>query len=295
MARGRAARRALQRPRVPAAAGRAARSAWTCARRSSSRGSTARSTRTRSTRLRAAGHEVACHGWRHEPWHGVYDERERLARTARRARQPGRLPPARRPPQPRDARARCASSATPTARRPARAPAPRRHRRAAVPLGADRRLLLPAALRGAAARNGDPEAPMEPAVLRERVLAALDAHTDGHLALMFHPFLIRRRAVDVLAGCSSARRARAWGRRGGAGRRPAHETSAGRLDRPRASLLGRDAEPLRPRSITSVGTRASAGTLSDYLRPSPSARGRTARTPGRGRAATSRSAAASGP
>ena len=39
-------------------------------------------------------------------------------------------------------------------------------------------------------RNGDPEAPMEPAVVRERVLAALDAHTEGHLALIFHPFLL---------------------------------------------------------------------------------------------------------
>ena len=31
--------------------------------------------------LRAAGHEVACHGWRHEPWHGVADERGRLGRA----------------------------------------------------------------------------------------------------------------------------------------------------------------------------------------------------------------------
>ena len=31
--------------------------------------------------LRAAGHEVACHGWRHEPWHGVSDERGRLERA----------------------------------------------------------------------------------------------------------------------------------------------------------------------------------------------------------------------
>ena len=31
--------------------------------------------------LRAAGHEVACHGWRHEPWHGVPDERGRLERA----------------------------------------------------------------------------------------------------------------------------------------------------------------------------------------------------------------------
>ncbi len=39
-------------------------------------------------------------------------------------------------------------------------------------------------------RNGDPEAPMKPAVVRERVLAALDAHNEGHLALIFHPFLL---------------------------------------------------------------------------------------------------------
>ena len=47
-------------------------------------------------------------------------------------------------------------------------------------------------------RNGDPEAPMEPALLRERVLAALDAHTEGHLVLLFHPFLLSA-APDALA------------------------------------------------------------------------------------------------
>ena len=46
--------------------------------------------------------------------------------------------------------------------------------------------------------NGDPEVPMEPAVLRERVLAALDAHTEGHLTLIFHPFLLAA-APDALS------------------------------------------------------------------------------------------------
>jgi hypothetical protein len=47
-------------------------------------------------------------------------------------------------------------------------------------------------------RNGDPEAPMEPTVVRERVLAALDAHSEGHLALIFHPFLLTA-APDALS------------------------------------------------------------------------------------------------
>ncbi len=34
--------------------------------------------------------------------------------------------------------------------------------------------------------------------MRERVLAALDAHTDGHLVLLFHPFLLSA-APDALA------------------------------------------------------------------------------------------------
>ena len=48
--------------------------------------------------------------------------------------------------------------------------------------------------------NGDGEAPMEPAALRDRVLAALDEHAagDGHLALLFHPFLLTV-APDALA------------------------------------------------------------------------------------------------
>ena len=47
-------------------------------------------------------------------------------------------------------------------------------------------------------RNGDPEAPMEPAVVRERMLAALDAHDEGHLVLLFHPFLLSA-GPDALA------------------------------------------------------------------------------------------------
>ena len=39
---------------------------------------------------------------------------------------------------------------------------------------------------------------MEPAVVRERMLAALDAHDKGHLVLLFHPFLLSA-APDALA------------------------------------------------------------------------------------------------
>ncbi len=71
--------------------------------------------------LRAAGHEVACHGWRHEPWHEVSDEAERLARARDALGGPvGFRPPGGRLNERHDRRC-CASSATATARRPARA------------------------------------------------------------------------------------------------------------------------------------------------------------------------------
>jgi hypothetical protein len=40
--------------------------------------------------------------------------------------------------------------------------------------------------------HGDPEEPMAPAALRDAVLGALDVHVrgDGHLVLLFHPFLL---------------------------------------------------------------------------------------------------------
>ena len=48
--------------------------------------------------LAAAGHEVACHGWRHEPWAELEADRERelLARARTALGDPSRLPPTRR-------------------------------------------------------------------------------------------------------------------------------------------------------------------------------------------------------
>ena len=151
--------------------------------------------------LRAAGHEVACHGWRHEPWHEVTDERERLAR----ARDALGGPVGFRPPG-----GRLNDGTVPALRElgyryvsPAGARAGRLEGLAVLPFRwelIDAYYYLPhfGSLR---TRNGDPEEPMAPAALRERLLAALDAHTDGHLALLFHPFLLtlRPEALTVVA------------------------------------------------------------------------------------------------
>ena len=141
--------------------------------------------------LRAAGHEVACHGWRHEPWHGVSDERGRLER----ARDALGGPIGFRPPGGR------LNPETPELLSRARLPlllagrlaggAARRARGAAVPLGADRRLLLPAALRAAAGAQRRPRgADGAGGACASACWRALDAHTEGHLALIFHPFLL---------------------------------------------------------------------------------------------------------
>ena len=148
--------------------------------------------------LRDAGHEVACHGWRHEPWHGVADERGRLER----ARDALGGPVGFRPPGGR------LSPETPAILRelgfrycsPAGSRAGRLDGLAALPFRwelIDAYHYLPhfAPLRE---RNGDGAEPLEPAVLRERVLAALDAHAEGHLALIFHPYLLSGDTVGVL-------------------------------------------------------------------------------------------------
>jgi peptidoglycan/xylan/chitin deacetylase (PgdA/CDA1 family) len=120
--------------------------------------------------LAAAGHEVACHGWRHEPWAELDAGRERELL----------------------ARARTAlgfSYCSPAGSRPGRvdglAVLPFRWRQIdayySVPhFGELRR------------SNGDPEAPMAPTALRDAVLDALDERVrgDGHLVLLFHPFLL---------------------------------------------------------------------------------------------------------
>jgi peptidoglycan/xylan/chitin deacetylase (PgdA/CDA1 family) len=148
--------------------------------------------------LRAAGHEVACHGWRHEPWHEVTDEAERLAR----ARDALGGPVGFRPPG-----GRLNAGTAETLRElgftycsPAGSRAGLVGGIAALPFRwelIDAYYYLPHFGRRRA-RNGDPEEPMTPAVLRERVLAALDAHTEGHLVLLFHPFLLDA-APDALA------------------------------------------------------------------------------------------------
>ena len=148
--------------------------------------------------LRAAGHEVACHGWRHEPWHEVSDEAERLAR-ARDAlggpigfRPPGGRLNERTPEILGELGYRYCS--------PAGSRAGRLDGIAVLPFRwelIDAYYYVPhfGPLRE---RNGDSEAPMEPAVVRERMLAALDAHDEGHLVLLFHPFLLSA-GPDALA------------------------------------------------------------------------------------------------
>jgi peptidoglycan/xylan/chitin deacetylase (PgdA/CDA1 family) len=140
--------------------------------------------------LRAAEHEVACHGWRHEPWHGVSDERGRLERARDALGGPiGFRPPGGRlnPETPQLLSGLGYRYCSPAGSR-----AGRLGGLAVLPFRwelIDAYFYLPhfGPLRE---RNGDPEAPMEPAVVRERVLAALDAHSEGHLALIFHPFLL---------------------------------------------------------------------------------------------------------
>lgn len=144
--------------------------------------------------LAAAGHEVACHGWRHEPWAELDPDRER--ELLGRAQATLGAPAGFRPPGGR----LTASSApllselgfaycSPAGDRPGRlgglAVLPFRWRLI------DAYYYLPhfGALRRG---NGDPEEPMAPAALRGAVLAALDAHVRGgdHLVLLFHPFLL---------------------------------------------------------------------------------------------------------
>ena len=119
--------------------------------------------------LRAAGHEVAAHGWRHEPWHEVGDERERLARTRDALGGPvGFRPPG------GGLNAASPALLTELGYRYASPPATARAGSTGSPCLPFRWELIDAyyycrtSPRGGR-RNGDPEAPMEPAVLRERV------------------------------------------------------------------------------------------------------------------------------
>jgi peptidoglycan/xylan/chitin deacetylase (PgdA/CDA1 family) len=144
--------------------------------------------------LAAAGHEVACHGWRHEAWAGLEPDRER--ELLERARDALGGPGGFRPPGGRlTARSAALLSELGFAYcSPAGERAGRLGGLAVLPFRwrlIDAYYYVPhfGALRRA---NGDPEEPMAPAALRDAVLAALDAHVrdDGHLVLLFHPFLL---------------------------------------------------------------------------------------------------------
>jgi peptidoglycan/xylan/chitin deacetylase (PgdA/CDA1 family) len=154
--------------------------------------------------LAAAGHEVACHGWRHEPWAALEAGRERELLV--RARTALGDPTGFRPPGGRLTGRSAGLLAelgftycSPAGSRPGRlggvAVLPFRWQQI------DAYHYLPhfGELRR---RNGDPEEPMAPATLRAEVCAALDEHTrgDGHLVLLFHPFLlpVGSEAVSVL-------------------------------------------------------------------------------------------------
>jgi peptidoglycan/xylan/chitin deacetylase (PgdA/CDA1 family) len=151
--------------------------------------------------LREAGHEVACHAWQHEQW-GELDagrERELLTRCADALHPAGFRPPGgqlteRTPQLLRELGFRYSSPAG---------------ERAGVADGLavlpfrweliDAYYYLPH-FQGLRERKGDQSDPMQPAQLREAVLGALDEHDDGHLALLFHPFLmtVSDEAFEVL-------------------------------------------------------------------------------------------------
>ena len=161
--------------------------------------------------LRAAGHEVACHGWRHEPWHGVSDERGRLERARDALGGPiGFRPPGGRlnPETPALLSGLGYRYCSPAGSR-----AGRLGGLAVLPFRwelIDAYFYLPhfGPLRE---RNGDPEAPMEPAVVRERVLAALDATRRGPPGADLPPVPAHGRAGRAVGG---GRRARPRGRAG---------------------------------------------------------------------------------
>ena len=138
--------------------------------------------------LDARGHEVACHGWRHENWARLDPEAERasLARSVEGMRALGLAPAGFRPPGGKLTAATpallrelgfgyCSPAAGATA--------------GDVPVLPFRWELLDAYhyLPHFAARRGQ-EAPLPPSALRETVFRALD-EADGFLALLFHPFL----------------------------------------------------------------------------------------------------------
>jgi peptidoglycan/xylan/chitin deacetylase (PgdA/CDA1 family) len=146
----------------------------------------------------AAGHEVACHGWRHEDGWAELDaarERELLARAHAALGAPtGFRPPGG---ELTASSAGLLSELGFTYCSPAGERAGRLGDLAVLPFRwplIDAYYYLPhfAGLRRA---NGDPEEPMAPRALLDAVLGALDGHVrgDGHLVLLFHPFLLSER------------------------------------------------------------------------------------------------------
>jgi peptidoglycan/xylan/chitin deacetylase (PgdA/CDA1 family) len=152
-------------------------------------------------RIRDAGHEVACHAWRHENWAELEpaDERKLLARSRDALGAVGLRPPGGR-----------LTEATPGLLRelgyrycsPAGERAGLDGDLAVLPFRwplLDAYYYLPN-FEGLRERNGDSAETMPPAALRETLLRALDEHRDGHLALLFHPFLVTVSddAIDVI-------------------------------------------------------------------------------------------------
>jgi peptidoglycan/xylan/chitin deacetylase (PgdA/CDA1 family) len=153
--------------------------------------------------LDARGHEVACHGWRHERWAALdpATERERLERSAEGMRALGLDPRGFRPPGGQ------LTAATPALLRELGFTYCSPEEGAATggfPALPFRWPLLDAYhyLPHFAGRRGTPD-PLPPAALRETLLAALEGD-EAFLGLLFHPFLAdtdERVAVirDVLA------------------------------------------------------------------------------------------------
>ncbi len=203
--------------------------------------------------LRAAGHEVACHGWRHEPWHEVSDEAERLAR----ARDALGGPTGFRPPGGR------LNADTPEILAalgyrycsPAGDRAGRLGGLAVLPFRwelIDAYFYLPH-FASRRAERGDPEAPMEPATLRERVLAALDGPCRRPPLADLPSVPARGRARRAVRGrrCTGARRCAAARRRAAV---PAHGRGGRRARR--LARLGLGLETARG-GCTACTTRAS--------------------------------------
>ena len=141
--------------------------------------------------IRDAGHEVACHAWRHENW-GALDagrERELLERGRDALAPAGFRPPGGQLTErtPELLRELGFTYASPAGERAGVlggvAMLPFRWRQI------DAYYLLPH-FGGLRERHGDPSEPMAPAAMRDGLVSAVDGHDGGHLTLLFHPFLL---------------------------------------------------------------------------------------------------------